>query len=131
MKIHIWITTKDAMEGKLDPTNYYCQKPLYEVKDGPEYVQVSITPDEFTRLEDCNDFMHNQLSNWKSDYWLTEQYNRNREYKDQVKSVQNIFDTFPDYKDVTLEKFANWWGDMPEDKKEKFTEIFNEQLSKK
>ena len=100
MKIHIWITTKDAMEGKLDPTNYYCKKPLYEVKSGPEYVQVSITPDEFTRLEDCNDFMHNQL-------------------EEQIP----LFDEFPEYSDIKLGDFAEWWNNMPQDRKELFAEL--------
>ena len=74
MKIHIWITRKNAMEGSLDPADYYIRKPRKSPRFW-DYVQVSITPDEFTILEDCNDFMHNQLNDWKSDYWLKEQYN--------------------------------------------------------
>tara|TARA_Y100000034_G_C6521195_1_gene224289 strand:- start:122 stop:451 length:330 start_codon:yes stop_codon:yes gene_type:complete len=101
MKIHIWITKKDAMEGKLDPTNYYCQKPIYKVKGSPEYIQVSITPDEFTRLEDSNDFMHNQLE------------------KSQLK------DEFPEYSDIKLGDFAEWWNNMPLERKELFAELNN------
>lgn len=142
MKIHIWITRKDAMNGRLDPADYYIRKPLKNPRFW-DYVQVSITSDEFTILEDCNDFMHNQLNDWKSDYWLKEQHSKNRKYEDKIKSISEIkmsvfediefdkpykthkvFNLFPDYKDITLEKFAKWWGNMPEDKKEKFTEIF-------
>ena len=38
--------------------------------------------------------------------------------------IHKVFEQFPDYSDINLEQFAKWWEKMPEDRKEKFTEIF-------
>ena len=48
MKIHIWIKKKDVLSGKI--TKYYSYLPLSETYT--DWVQVSITVDEFVKLED-------------------------------------------------------------------------------
>ena len=52
MKIHIWIKKEDALSGNI--TEYYAANPykVGEMHPRLEYIQVSITPDEFARLED-------------------------------------------------------------------------------
>ena len=51
MKINIWIKKEEVLSGNI--TKYYTQ--IFNTKLGYEdYVQVSITTDEFSRLEDNN-----------------------------------------------------------------------------
>ena len=47
MKIYIWIRKEDAISGKITEHHYQCPQPGWQ-----NYVQVSISVDEFTRLED-------------------------------------------------------------------------------
>ena len=49
MKIHIWIDKKEAVSGNI--TKWYTFGPP-QSSNWPDYVQVSITQDEFARLED-------------------------------------------------------------------------------
>ena len=54
MKINIWIKKEEAISGNI--TKYYSTEPVGNLKDPDkyetDYVQVSISRDEFTRLED-------------------------------------------------------------------------------
>ena len=74
MKVNIWIKKEEVLTGKI--TEYL---PFITNLQGGtgNYVQVSITQDEFAQLED-----RIEENDWNSDYWLTQQYNRNREHKD-------------------------------------------------
>ena len=51
MKVSIWIHKNDIINDKI--TNYYLWRP--QMTGHENYVQVTITPDEFVRLEDRND----------------------------------------------------------------------------
>jgi hypothetical protein len=77
MKINIWIKKEDAISGNITTHNTH---PVMGV-GYEDYVQVSITQDEFARLEDE-----------KHDRWLVDQYNRNRMAEDQIENVNQISD---------------------------------------
>lgn len=81
MNINIWIKTEEAISGNI--TKYYITEPVTNLKDPDkyktEYVQVQVTQDEYTALEDN-----------KHDEWLVNQYNRNRLPKDQINNVSEI-----------------------------------------
>ena len=47
MRINIWIHKDQAISGKILTYNYHCPQPGYQ-----NYVQVSVTQDEFVLLED-------------------------------------------------------------------------------
>lgn len=49
MKVLIYIPASDAKQGKVDPSNYHNVRPQPGYNN---YVQVSITPDEYARLGD-------------------------------------------------------------------------------
>ena len=84
MKVNIWIKKEDVLTGKITEYLPY----ITNLQGGTgNYVQISITQDEFAQLEDRN----LEENDWDSNYWLTEQYNRNREHKD-----QRIFERNPD-----------------------------------
>ena len=48
MRVMIWANKKDVVLGKINPSDYYTEDRLPTGK----YVQISITVDEFTRLDD-------------------------------------------------------------------------------
>jgi len=48
MKVMLWANKKDVVLGKINPNDYYTEDRL----PVGEYVQVSITVDEFVRLKD-------------------------------------------------------------------------------
>ena len=50
MKINIWINKREAVSGKI--TKYYNIAP--QSSDWPDYVQVTVSQDEFAKLEDNN-----------------------------------------------------------------------------
>ena len=52
MKIHIWIKKEDAISGNI--TKYYNTIPQLAQSDYENYVEVSITQDEFAVLEDSS-----------------------------------------------------------------------------
>jgi hypothetical protein len=56
MKINIWIKKEEAISGNI--TKYYSTEPVSNLKDPDkyetDYVQVSISRDEFAILEDNN-----------------------------------------------------------------------------
>ena len=53
MKVSIWIHKNDIINNKI--TNYYLWRP--QMTGHENYVQVTITTDEFVRLEDRNDLV--------------------------------------------------------------------------
>tara|TARA_R110001592_G_scaffold159830_2_gene391521 strand:- start:1370 stop:1813 length:444 start_codon:yes stop_codon:yes gene_type:complete len=87
MKINIWIHKDQAISGKIKTYSFHCPQPGYQ-----NYIQVSITHDEFVKLED-NKTKYKE-NDWDGDHWVVNQYNRNREISDQVKSKQDIPRTY-------------------------------------
>jgi len=101
MKIQIWIKREDAVSG--DITVYHTHLPQVSYNN---YVQVSISQDEFAALEDVDietikKINDTDLSKAVSDLdmrdtiedgggWLVKQYNRNRDHKSWVKSKEDI-----------------------------------------
>ena len=89
MKVNIWIKREEVKQviETLTLTNYYVTEPVSNLKDPDkhktEYVQVTITADEFVRLEDRS---AEDIKN----KWLVSQYNRNREHVDQANSIKDI-----------------------------------------
>ena len=110
MKIHIWIKKTEAISGNI--TKYYNIPP--EGSDWEDYVEVSISQDEFARLEDNKSTKLtiselNDISMKQTD-WLVDQYNRNREQKDWVQSreeIPYIFEKNPDTGRVYRRKFGD------------------------
>ena len=80
MKVLIWVKKADVVSGKI--TDYYIFGPP-QTTNWPDYVQVEITRDEFVRLED------ERAENRESDKWNLEQYNRNREFSDQIDDIKD------------------------------------------
>ena len=50
MKIIVWVRKSEAISGLI--TKWYHRNPQPTVVQGGDYVQVEITQDEFTKLED-------------------------------------------------------------------------------
>jgi len=48
MRVMIWANKKDVIGGKINPNDYYTEDRL----PVGMYIQISITVDEFTKLED-------------------------------------------------------------------------------
>tara|TARA_R110000824_G_scaffold206716_1_gene391908 strand:+ start:534 stop:704 length:171 start_codon:yes stop_codon:yes gene_type:complete len=48
MKVIIWVNKKDVIVGKINPNDYYTEDRL----PVGTYIQISITLDEFVKLED-------------------------------------------------------------------------------
>ena len=48
MRVHIWVHKNDVTNNKI--TNYYLWRP--QMTGHQDYVQIAITTDEFSRLED-------------------------------------------------------------------------------
>ncbi|MDG1314726.1 MAG: hypothetical protein P8P29_04265 [Flavobacteriaceae bacterium] len=82
MKITIWIHKLEAISGNI--TNYSFTRPYHDRNE--EWVEVQITQNEFTQLEDAK-----HSKSWVgSDEWHVEQYNRNRDEKDWIKTKDEI-----------------------------------------
>ncbi len=93
MKIHIWIRKEEAISGNI--TKYYNMPP--QSTDWPNYVEVSVSQDEFAELEDRDLNNSRELTVSKEETitfsesdWLVEQYNRNRLQKDWIKHRDEI-----------------------------------------
>ena len=101
MRINIWINKREAVSGKI--TKWYTFGPP-QSSNWPEYVQVSISQDEFARLED-RDLNNSEKLTWaeldersmkadseifRGEDWLVEQYNRNRDPEDWVETREEI-----------------------------------------
>ncbi len=110
MKINVWVTKQDAVSGKI--TKYYNICP--QQTNWPDFVQVTISQDEFARLEDNGSNNSRQLTSadennndWAGDHWLVQQYNRNRLPEDQVTSKEEIpyvYEKNPDTNEVYRRK---------------------------
>jgi hypothetical protein len=48
MRVYIWVHKRDVINNEI--TNYYLWRP--QMTGHEHYVQISVTPDEFVRLED-------------------------------------------------------------------------------
>ena len=48
MKVYIWVNKNDIINNKI--TNYYLWRP--QITGHEDYVQISVTSDEFVKLED-------------------------------------------------------------------------------
>jgi len=55
MKVMIWVNKKDVIVGEINPNDYYTE----DILPVGTYVQVSITVDEFTKLEDNKKYEKN------------------------------------------------------------------------
>jgi hypothetical protein len=105
MKITIWIHKSEAISGNI--TNYAFTRPYHDRNE--EWVEVQISQDEFAILEDKDSsddenlfrdeeamiYERNpdtgEIRTMKTNpSWLVEQYNRNRDPKDWVNSVDEI-----------------------------------------
>lgn len=93
MKINIWIRKDEAISGNI--TKYYNVAP--QNTDWINYVQVTVSQDEFAKLEDKSLNNSRKLTlpeldeiSMRSEDWLVEQYNRNRDPKDFVKTREEI-----------------------------------------
>ena len=101
MRINIWINKREAVSGKI--TKWYTFGPP-QSSNWPEYVQVSISQDEFARLQDTPhhenletsenitypEFVEKHYKLDREEDWLVEQYNRNRDPKDWVETREEI-----------------------------------------
>jgi len=101
MRINIWINKREAVSGKI--TKWYTFGPP-QSSNWPEYVQVSISQDEFARLEDTPhdenfetsenttypEFVERHYKSDREEDWLVEQYNRNRDPEDWVETREEI-----------------------------------------
>ena len=104
MKVNIWVHKNDIMANKI--LTYHYTRPYHDRND--EYVQITISQDEFVQLEDKpewgelpdeeNLFVDEEAmidnseiySKAKDGKWLIEQYNRNRDTKDHIDDVNDI-----------------------------------------
>jgi len=50
MRVIVWIKKSEAISGRI--TKWYNRNPQLTVIEGGDYVQVQISQDEFTKLED-------------------------------------------------------------------------------
>ena len=122
MKVNIWIRKEDVSVFNITKglhVGYW----LTEPKNKKGMVQVSITPDEFAFLEDGieddeeyrqyeEDYI-NEIYNKEDEElskavdreqeWLINQYNRNREAKDHIESVDEIKNVNKDELDEKIE----------------------------
>jgi len=80
MKVLIWIHRRDVINNKI--TDYSLTKP-----SDKEWLQVSISQDEFTQLEDKPTDI-----DYRSDSWKVDQYNRNRSMDERIESIDDISD---------------------------------------
>jgi len=117
MKVNIWIKKEEVLTGNI--TEY-----LTSITNGQgteDYVQVSITQDEFAVLEDNNkekytkefDQSVGDSEDWSSDHWIVKQYNRNRNHAEQVKSkdeIPYIYERNSDNGDVSRRKSGDYDG---------------------
>jgi hypothetical protein len=96
MKILIYIPIEDAVKGKVDPNGYWLNTNNFKDIQKDEIVQVSITSDEFARLCDLD-----------------------------TKKTLDVFDGFPEYKDLTLGEFQGWYSGLDDASKERYKELQN------
>ena len=100
MKVLIWVHKNDVLENKI--TNYYLTRPVIDRHD--EYLQIVLTQDEFVKLEDnvtsdniplhlIDNIQKIQQSvrvDEQKDAWLVDQFNRNRDHKEQINTINDI-----------------------------------------
>lgn len=100
MKVYIWVHKSDAVAGTV--TDYELTRPYHDRNE--EWVQVSISTDDFAQLEDIikdeNLFRDEEAmakntptaneTDYRSDSWRVSQYNRNREHNDRIEDIDDM-----------------------------------------
>jgi len=109
MKIQIWVHKNEAISGNI--TQHYYTRPYHDRHE--EWVQVLISQNEFAKLHD-NKIPDSAIDNQElrdtiedGGGWLVKQYNRNREQKDWVNSIEEIpyiYEKNPDNNEVYRRK---------------------------
>jgi len=110
MRINIWIRVEDAVKGRLVPGKYWLHgKHVIEQKllNTEDLVQVSISVDEFAKLEDNKP----SENDWGSEHWLKEQYNRNRNVEDHKDAMDTTEEdsVIKEYLSTSGADFSAWW----------------------
>ena len=101
MKINIFIPKKDAARGVVDENNYSTWP---DQSKSDTYVQVSITSDEFARLEDTQDNMGPAIH-----------------IEDMNELESRIFN---ESQNVTGGEFTDWFDGLNEKERQTYTEIY-------
>jgi len=138
MKVNIWIKKEEVLSGNI--TKYYSTEPVSNLKDpdkyDTDYVQVSITRDEFVVLEDLEGETQNDSKkltvpeinemSWKkqkapvpSKNWIVEQYNRNRLQQDWVEAKEDIpyiHERNPDTDEIRSRKIGDYTNEEKQTK---------------
>jgi len=124
MKINLWVKKEDAISGQI--TKYFTNETQI---DGifHNYVQVSISSDEFARLED---------KDYEETFWIYERNPDTDTIRKRIKgdygneinipkesALHKIYDEFPEYKDMKLGDFQEWYDGLSEDRRNKFSEL--------
>ena len=113
MKVNIWIHKSDAVAGTV--TDYELTRPYHDRNN--EWVQVSISVDDFAQLDDIattsnemdftkiyeknpdtgvirsrkpGDYENTKPVDYRSDSWRVSQYNRNREHADRIEDIDEM-----------------------------------------
>jgi len=116
MRINIWIKEEEVLSGNI--TEYYTH-----LKSRDEnYIQVSITRDEFIKLQERK----TPKNDWGSSHWLKEQYNRNREAKDQIDDIDEMKgnSVIKEYLTLKGADFPLWWENRTIEEKQIITGYF-------
>ena len=154
MKINIWINKREAVSGNI--TKYYNVAP--QSSDWPDYVQVTVSQDEFARLEDrelnksrkltwseldeisMRPSQHNTLDNAyqanKSQAMIHERNPdtgeiRSRKMMVQERIEENEDDNFKKFVfSLTGGEFQEWYDRASEEEKEAYSKLLDNLKSK-
>ena len=122
MKINIWINKEEVISGNI--TKYYTTEPVSNLKDPDkfetDYVQVSISKDEFIMLEDNGEWWNNDRD--IKDFFNKDIYKQSESFPqaDSDSSTHAIYKEFPEYKDMKLGDFQNWFDNLNKDRRKIF-----------
>ena len=129
MKVNIWVHKNDVVSNKI--LTYHLTRPIIDRHD--EYVQITISQDEFVQLEDKQEWgelpdeenlfvdeeamIHernpdtgeirsrkSKIYRTDNESWLINQYNRNRDIKDHVDNVNDIPKDYSDEFEKKIKK---------------------------
>jgi len=122
MKVHIWVHKDDVISGNI--SEYYLWRP--QMSGHENYVQVTVTKNEFTKLEDKS--AEEEDNTWGSDYWLIQQYNRNRPVDSHIKSIEElpyIYEKNSDTNEIFRRRFGDYYN-----KREKIKSTITERVER-
>jgi hypothetical protein len=127
MRINIWVHKNDILNAKI--IDYKYTRPYIDRND--EWVQISITQEEFVQLEDKT-YEDSELSKEvdREQEWLINQYNRNRGVKDQINNVNEIetkieeSSVIKEYLTIKGKDFPEWWKSKSIEEKQIITGYF-------